>query len=56
MTTLNCDRCGKEFEQPQKHNEYFIGKIGKQDGSNIPVNEQDICPKCYKAFLNWWKK
>ena len=55
MTERKCDRCGKRFDEPADHNEYFIGRIRERGGDNIPVDELDICPGCHEMFLQWWQ-
>lgn len=56
MNLGKCDRCDKTFEHPEKHNEYLICKLtAPREGNDMPADEQDVCPKCYKVFLRWWQ-
>lgn len=65
MKALQCDRCGKFYIPDKKKNKNSamleginIERIGITDGYDIGYDGRmfDICPKCAKSFVLWFKE
>lgn len=63
MKALKCDRCGKFYIPRTKKDSAVlegvnIERIGITDGYDVGYNGRtfDICPRCAKSFVQWFKE
>lgn len=61
MVIFKCDRCKKPFEEHtirwSKESKYALDKIVVTcEHTSSNNNYFDICPKCFKSFIKWFKK
>ena len=52
LKTKICDRCGKEFNDSEEHNNIVI----MVRGSGEYLEAKDLCCDCRKSLSIWWDR
>lgn len=54
-TAFKCNLCGRFYDGiPEMQLRAIIGIIFSPENDSPPDHPQDLCPRCQKAFRNWW--
>lgn len=51
-TVTKCDRCGKYVDRLPESCPFIAYKKNADDYTSIRYT-MNLCPECYKSFLNW---